>query len=87
MAEGMDRAMTNLKTRLAAITARCTCMACCRCCEQRVLLVQALTRAVAAMEKARRESASEPASPYARAATIILNEALAVIDRLAEEEG
>ncbi len=53
--------------------------------EARLHLVRLIRVATEAMDKARRESASEPASSYARAATIILNEALVALDRLAEE--
>ena len=45
-------------------------------------LVQMLRRCVEAMDQARRESASEPKSAYARAATIILNTALADLGAL-----
>ena len=48
------------------------------------LVVQMLRRCVEAMEQARRESASEPKSAYARAATIILNTALADLAALCE---
>ena len=47
-------------------------------------LVQMLRRCVEAMDQARRESASEPKSAYARAATIILNAALADLAALCE---
>ena len=47
-------------------------------------VVQMLRRCVEAMEQARRESASEPKSAYARAATIILNTALADLAALCE---
>ena len=47
-------------------------------------LVQMLRRCVEAMDQARRESASEPKSVYARAATIILNTALTDLAALCE---
>ena len=47
-------------------------------------LAQMLQRCVEAMEQARRESASEPKSAYARAATIILNAALTDLAALCE---
>lgn len=49
-------------------------------------LVQGLRLAAKAMDQARRESASEPDSPYARNATTILNATLAALDTIMKGE-